>query len=248
MKLLFEGWRKFLIENEEAQKKKLSQNPEIGNKAAFNTILAQDAFKDDAAMLSEGVELPQLEIGFEISDPASPDNKIVDRFVESLYSGKRSGFLTYYTPEEFLEMRLFLLKGNKAGFAIKEDGDIVSVHNNSPLKGLSTLFLDTAKKNGGTKLDHFDGFLTGLYKKHGFQNIYQVYQWDEQYKPDTWEFPATDIFNPNTSVYADSITTLSYYKKEQSLKVDNDTTVLTTPYDKALQYKYGRPDVIFRKL
>ena len=46
------------------------------------------------------------------------------------------------------------------------------------------MFLRTAKEKGGTMLDHFDGFLSGLYRRYGFTDVYEVYQWEEQYRPD----------------------------------------------------------------
>ena len=153
-------------------------------------------------------------------------------------------------------MNLYLVKNKSAGFAIKQDGDIVCIHNNSHLKGISTLFLETAKKYGGSKGDHFDGFLSGLYRKHGFTDVYKVYQWDEQYKPDTWNFDPVDIFNPNTSIYAEAhmksedviLKNISIMNKPVEIVAEDNFPLSIVPPDKVNQYKYGRPDVIFRKL
>lgn len=260
MKLLFENWRRFINENEEVERSAkndtLSNNPSIAKKAIYNSILAQDAFKMDAMALSEGTQIAAPNVNFLVSEASKPDQQIVESFVKSLYSGKRSGFLSYYNLNEFMQMNIFLVEGAKAGFAIKQDGDIVSVHNNSDMKGLASLFLETAKKNGGTKLDHFDGFLSGLYRKHGFTDVYEVYQWDEQYKPDTWNFDKVDIFNPNTSVYAKayekenevSLKNIDNLNKSVEVIAEDGFIISVNPSDKIQQYNYGRPDVIFRKL
>jgi hypothetical protein len=251
------NWRRFLNESkgfEQDSIKKLSNNSDIAQKAVFNSILAQDAFRGD--VLSEAVNAPQVSVEFEVSNGSSPDIEIVQKFVKSLYSGKRSGFLSYYDEKEFEKMNLYLVKDKSAGFAIKQDGDIVSVHNNSDLKNMATLFLETAKKKGGTKLDHFDGFLSGLYRRHGFTDVYEVYQWDEQYKPETWSFDPVNIFNPNTSIYAEAyekkenipFQDISNLDKSVEMLAEDNFPVSIVPPNKINQYKYGRPDVICRKL
>ena len=39
---------------------------------------------------------------------------------------------------------------------------------------------------GGNKLDHFDGYLSDYYSKHGFKE-YDIFKWDDQYKPIDWD-------------------------------------------------------------
>lgn len=251
------NWRRFINESkgfEQDSINKLSNNPDVAQKAIFNSILAEDAFKNEA--LNESTNTPQVSLQFEISKASSPDLGIVQRFVKSLYSGKRSGFLSYYSEKEFESMDLFLVKNESAGFAIKQDGDIVSVHNNSQIKKIAPIFLETAKNNGGTKLDHFDGFLSGLYRSHGFTDVYQVYQWDEQYAPDTWNFDRVDIFNPNTSIYAEArmksenvaLQDISNLDKPVEIIAEDNFALSIVPPDKINQYRHGRPDVVYRKL
>ena len=57
-------------------------------------------------------------------------------------------------------------------------------------------------------LDHFDGFLSGLYRKYGFTDIYEVYQWEEQYRPDAWTYDTVDVFNEKTSIYSEAMKSL----------------------------------------
>lgn len=251
------NWRRFLNENkgfEQESINKLSSNPDVAKKAIYNSILAQNAFRDEA--LAESTNAPQVSLQFEISKASLPDLGIVQKFVKSLYSGKRSGFLSYYDEKEFEAMDLFLVKDQSAGFAIKQDGDIVSVHNNSELKKIAPLFLETAKANGGTKLDHFDGFLSGLYREHGFTDVYEVYQWDEQYKPETWNFDPVNIFNPKTSIYAEAheknknvaLQNISNLDKSVEIVAEDNFPLTIKPPDKIQQYRHGRPDVVYRKL
>ena len=97
-----------------------------------------------------------------------------EQFLESLNSSTRKPFLSKYTAEEL---------------KLDEDGvDIISVHNNEPnIKGVGDALIESAKANGGTKLDHYDGFLSDLYSKHGFEE-YDRYKWDDQYADPNWDY------------------------------------------------------------
>ena len=109
-----------------------------------------------------------------------------EQFLESLNRSTRKPFLSKYTAEELKNHNLqtYQLNGYHIGYALKpdEDGvDIISVHNNEPnIKGVGDALIESAKANGGTKLDHYDGFLSDLYSKHGFEE-YDRYKWDDQY-------------------------------------------------------------------
>ena len=243
MKLLFENWRRYLTESEVKVSDKLSET-------AFNSMSAMSVFAEEGVLSEE--EVGQLE--YEVSPAENPASDVVSRFRDSLYSGKRSGFLSYYSPEELTRMDLYLLKGHNAGFAIKEGDDIVSVHNNSGLPGLGNKFMRKAKEVGGTRLDHFDGFLSGLYRKHGFTNVYEIYQWDEQYKPEKWDYKPVDVMNSATSVYANALKNLVYKdpatlpNDETEVVAENEFEITINPSLKHNSYKHGRPDVIMRKL
>lgn len=106
-----------------------------------------------------------------------------EQFLESLNSSTRKPFLSKYTAEELKNhnVQTYQLNGYHIGYALKpdEDGvDIISVHNNEPnIKGVGDALIESAKANGGTKLDHYDGFLSDLYSKHGFEE-YDRYKWD----------------------------------------------------------------------
>lgn len=161
-----------------------------------------------------------------------------ESFKQSLESGKRSEYLTYYTVEELSKMRLFKLKGHNVGYAIKDnEGDIVSVHNNSGVGGLGVALIESAKRNGGKKLDHFDGFLTGFYKKNGFAKVTKAWAWDDQYAPENWKYEPVNIFDPRKSIHA-----------KELAKYDNIEDVPDELKAKIRSYEEGRPDVVFREL
>lgn len=158
-------------------------------------------------------------------------NVDVEAFTKSLKASKRGAFLSDYSDDEFSKFKLYLIDGHNAGFALKSDGDIVSVHNNSKLKGLGKFLILNAIKLGGKKLDHFDGFLTNFYSSLGFKP-YKILEWDDQYAPLKWKFEEVDI-------------TKSIYK---NLEVGDSIFGVKFDDKKIKQYKSGRPDVIFQKL
>lgn len=116
-----------------------------------------------------------------------------EQFLESLNSSTRKPFLSKYTAEELKNhnVQTYQLNGYHIGYALKpdEDGvDIISVHNNEPnIKGVGDALIESAKANGGTKLDHYDDFLSDLYSKHGFEE-YDRYKWDDQYADPNWDY------------------------------------------------------------
>ena len=116
-----------------------------------------------------------------------------EQFLESLNRSTRKPFLSKYTAEELKNhnVQTYQLNGYHIGYALKpdEDGvDIISVHNNEPnIKGVGDALIESAKANGGTKLDHYDGFLSDLYSKHGFEE-YDRYKCDDQYADPNWDY------------------------------------------------------------
>ena len=243
LKHLFESWKKYLGEASGEISDELTE-------IAINSMLAMDVFGDEQT-LSEN---DAAALAYRVSLATDPDPEIVTLFAESLYGGKRSGFLSYYTTDNLAQMDLYLLEGHQAGFAIKDGDDIVSVHNNSSLRGLGREFMHKAKEAGGARLDHFDGFLSGLYRQYGFTDVYEIYQWDEQYKPASWNYDPIDVLNPETSVYALPLE-LMIYEDADSLPnhdvevgAEDNFMIDINPSLKYNSYKYGRPDVIMRKL
>lgn len=101
-----------------------------------------------------------------------------------------------YDEEEYKDMRLLMSQDGSCGIAIKSDGDIVSVFSNagSPHKASANAMIATAVSLGGKKLDCFDTVLPHIYAQEGFVETGRM-QWDDQYKPDAWDYDTYKSFN-----------------------------------------------------
>ena len=67
---------------------------------------------------------------------------------------------------EYLKMDTYLSIDGLSGYSIKKDGEIVSLF--STVKRRGNKLINDAIKNGGNKLNCFEGYLTNFYKKAGF--------------------------------------------------------------------------------
>ena len=248
MKKILNEWRRFLAEQNKQGIKK-----DKFTETAANSISAMSVFGDGVL----GENTTKLE--FESSLESEKKEEFIDRFQKSLYSGERSSFLSYYSREELSKMNLVLVIGHNAGFALKGGDDIVSVHNNSSLRNIGRDLMNAAIQYGGNKLDHFDGFLSGLYRKLGFTDVYGVYQWDEQYAPENWSYEPVDVFNGNASIYAEPLNDLIHEdspldpqqtlpNKKYEVEAEDNYKIAINPNTKYNDYRYGRPDIIFRKI
>ncbi|NBK26365.1 MAG: hypothetical protein EOM68_30685, partial [Spirochaetia bacterium] len=98
-------------------------------------------------------------------------------------------------------MRLFLSEDGKCGFALKPDGDIVSVfkvkekekadaqvdmRDRDNWGGVANWLLTIATSEGGTKLDCFDTILPAIYKVNGFKEVHRE-EWNEEQKAPDWK-------------------------------------------------------------
>jgi len=153
------------------------------------------------------------------------------KFYDSFNKSERLQYLTPYTVEDIKSFKTYKVRGYNIGFAIKRNGDIILVHNNeNNIKGIGDLLINKAIEFGGDHLDHFDGYLTGFYKKNGFSLKNNIY-FDEQYKPEGWEYERIDIYKPTKSIYA------------------KELNVTVKEFENAeIRYNNGRPDVVYRKL
>jgi hypothetical protein len=82
---------------------------------------------------------------------------------------RKQACLTQYSPSAYAEMRTFLSVGGKSGFAIKPDGELVSVF--SALRGQGRALLSEAVAQGARKLDCYDGVLVAVYTTAGFVEV-----------------------------------------------------------------------------
>jgi hypothetical protein len=96
------------------------------------------------------------------------------------------------------DMIMYLSEDGKSGFAVKPDGDLVSVF--STEKGRLREIMDKGKLIGASKLDAFDlegQPLPQIYSKYGFREQGPRMKWDDQYRPHDWrdELGKPDIAN-----------------------------------------------------
>ncbi len=159
----------------------------------------------------------------------------IENFIESINQSSRSEYLTQYSKSDFNDMTTYKLKDYNIGYAIKSDGDIVSVHNNSNIGGIGKELIKSAIKNGGKKLDHFDGFLIGFYEGLGFKVVGSD-EWNDDYAPSNWNYEPIDIYNPLTSIYTHELRKYEPNKIPKELK------------RKIELYKEGKPDIVYREL
>lgn len=96
-----------------------------------------------------------------------------------------------YPASDYMGMRLFTSRNGQSGFAIKPNGDIVSVFSE---KGGGRAILEAALASGGNRLDCFDTVLPVIYGAHGFKAVARI-PWNDEYKPDDWKYETFQKFS-----------------------------------------------------
>lgn len=192
------------------------------NKMYLDYLLMMDVVDDSSNESSRNDVIVAIQRNDFEDDP--------QKFFDSYNKSTRVQFFTPYKINDLKQFRLCKLRGYNIGFAIKSNGDIILVHNNENVYGIGDLLIRKAVELGGTHLDHFDGFLTGFYKRNGFKLV-QNDQFEDQYKPKDWKFDRVDILNPDKSIYADE------------LDVSQPEFV-----EAKIRYENGKPDVAYRTI
>lgn len=92
--------------------------------------------------------------------------------------------ITQYSPEDYAKFKTYLSPDGKSGYAIKPDGELISVF--STEKGRGELILDDAVERGAQKLDAFDinGKLPKLYSKYFDET--ERFKFDPKQAPADW--------------------------------------------------------------
>lgn len=108
-------------------------------------------------------------------------------FIVGRNKSKYLEFLTQYSAKELSEFTVRKVSGLDAGYAIKPDGDIINVFNNTTHKGMGAVTVIDAIQNGGKKLDCLDGRLVDLYTSLGFKEYNRI-PFDKQYAPVNWDY------------------------------------------------------------
>ena len=97
-------------------------------------------------------------------------------------------FLTKYNSTDYKNIKAvcYLSNDKKSGYAIKPDGDLISLFS---LPGANQGFkaIKSAIKNGATKLDCIGEFLVSTYSKCKFVEIKRE-SWNDEYAPKNWDY------------------------------------------------------------
>jgi DNA topoisomerase IB len=107
-------------------------------------------------------------------------------YIAARDKGKFNQFLTPYKEGDMKDWRLYLTKDN-VGFAIKPDGDMVGVFNNSGVKGAGNEAITLAIAEGAKSCDCIGKHLKLYYERFGFNQTESV-KWDDQYAPEGWNY------------------------------------------------------------
>lgn len=97
--------------------------------------------------------------------------------------------ITPYTPEEYAQFRTFLAPDKKSGYAVKPDGELISVFSLAKGRGAG-LVDDAVINNNAQKLDAFDinGKLPKLYGK--YMDEVERLKFADEYAPADWNYDA----------------------------------------------------------
>jgi hypothetical protein len=165
------------------------------------------------------LELEQGDISAQAFHKLITDSKQKNAYGASVYA---------YPVDDYASMRLFVTEDLQSGFALKPDGDIVSVFSMSD-SGAGHAIVQMAVSQGGRKLDAFETVLPYLYAPHGFRVVSRL-RWDESQKPDGWDKQIFKEFNNGEPDVVFMVYDPTYYGQHSK----NDKKVATS-YDAAVR-------------
>jgi hypothetical protein len=170
----------------------------------------------------------------------STDKASAKKFADTLQQSKDAsvnGAAVYvYPAEDYQGMKLFISESGQSGFALKPDGDIVSVF--SMEKGSGRSIMETAIAAGGKKLDAFDTILPEFYGTHGFVEAARI-PWNDEFAPEGWDKETFKKFNNGKP---DVVMMVLDPKFEGEYEPRTD--IYATDYDQAVEMQ----DSLLRKL
>lgn len=135
----------------------------------------------EAAFLRQNITYYAIKI-------ATPQ-EFFDAIGEAKKNNEHGAFVTQHSIEEYSKMRcLFLTLDGKAGIAITEDNNIVSIFNGGEKRGVLKTLLPVAIENGGRKLDNYGSHkLSAMYELYGFNPVSKV-KFNSKFAPDDWNY------------------------------------------------------------
>jgi hypothetical protein len=107
-------------------------------------------------------------------------------FAAARCRNSRTAYLTLYPAAELSQMDLFLSADKTAGYALKDNGELVNVFNNGP-RGRGAAAVVDAVANGAGTLDCLGDGLAGFYAGLGFIETGRD-AWNDEYAPDGWDY------------------------------------------------------------
>jgi hypothetical protein len=156
------------------------------------------------AMEHAGVATPPLH---ELAPTHEAAMEFRERVLQAMESQGADGqHITVYDPVStrygigYDGMRMFLTQDGKAGFAIKPDGEIVSVFKTLPkrgpdnLKSVSVSMMHAATQMGGRWLSTYDTYAADLFAASGFHAVSQM-PFNDEYAPAGWDEKAQSEWN-----------------------------------------------------
>jgi len=127
----------------------------------------------------------------------APDATSAQVFTDAITAAKNStpfgAAVFVYAPEDYAGMRLFVAEDGQTGFALKPDGDIVSVFSYG-VPGGARGAIELAIQQGGRKLDAFATVLPEYYFAHGMREVARL-PWDDTQAPPDWDTNTFADFN-----------------------------------------------------
>ena len=143
----------------------------------------QEAFKDLGKLSADELKKGQKLVGDD-DDFTQVNGRIFHKSISKIKANdlargdKAKGLdsLTIYSVKEYSQMNCYLGKNNSSGYAVKPNGELVSVFSTQGSSARS--LMTSAIENGATNLDCFalrseqgkiSGALYGLYTKFGFK-------------------------------------------------------------------------------
>jgi hypothetical protein len=109
-----------------------------------------------------------------------------EQFAEQRDKSPKKEFMTPYKPEQMKDWDLNLTDDG-VGYALKPDGDMVGVFNNSGRRGAGEHAVIEAISKGAKTCDAIGGHLASYYKNFGFEETNRV-PWDDKEAPEGWNY------------------------------------------------------------
>ncbi len=112
-----------------------------------------------------------------------------DRIAALKRHNRHAGAVDVHDMDDYQSCDLYLSENGRAGFAVKDGDELVSVFSYEGEHAGDAL-VEKAKANGATHLDCYHIGERGLpffYGRHGFTPVARV-AWDDRFAPDGWDY------------------------------------------------------------